>query len=95
MFSRPSSAPRSFRISTTSGLPSQTVLPSSCGGSSPAAPSAVEETAGGIHRAVDRQSVLLAGDVVFLAVAGGGVDCAGALLQRDVVGKDAERIAVR
>ena len=31
--------------------------------------------------------------VVFLAVAGGGVDRAGALLERDVIGQDAERIA--
>ena len=37
---------------------------------------------------------LLADDVVFLAVAGRGVDRAGALLQRDVVGQDAERIAL-
>ena len=35
---------------------------------------------------------LRADDVVFLAVAGSGVDRAGALLQRDVIGQDAERV---
>ena len=37
---------------------------------------------------------LRADDVVLLAVAGRGVDGAGALLQRDVVGQNAERIAL-
>ncbi len=34
-------------------------------------------------------------DVVFLAVPGRGVDGAGALFQRDVVGQDAQRIALQ
>ena len=33
-------------------------------------------------------------DVIFLAVAGRGVDGAGALFERDVIGQDAERIAL-
>ena len=33
-------------------------------------------------------------DEVFLAVAGRGVDGAGALFERDVIGQDAERIAI-
>ncbi len=37
----------------------------------------------------------LADDVVFLAVAGRGVDGAGALFEGDVVGQDAERIALQ
>ena len=54
----------------------------------------IEEAAGGIDGAVDRQTVLHADDVIFLAVARGGVDGAGALLERDVVGHHAERRAV-
>ena len=53
----------------------------------------VIEAAGGIDRAVGLDAVLPADDVVFLAVAGGGVDGAGALFERDVVGQDAEGIA--
>ena len=48
-----------------------------------------------IHRAIDRDAVALADHVVFLAVAGSGVDGAGALFQRDVVGQNAERIALQ
>ena len=51
------------------------------------------EAARGIHRAIGFDAVLAADDVVFLAVSGGGVDRAGALFQRDVIGQDAERIA--
>ncbi len=54
----------------------------------------VIEAAGGIHRAVGGDAVLAADDVVFLAVAGRGVDGAGALFERDVIGQDAERIAL-
>ena len=50
----------------------------------------MEEAAAGVDGAVDGQAVLHAGDVVFLAVAGGGVDRAGALLERDVVLDNAE-----
>ena len=55
----------------------------------------VIEAARGIHRAVGRDAVLPADHVVFLAVAGRGVDRAGALLERDVIGQDAERIALQ
>ena len=54
----------------------------------------VIEAAGGIHGAVGGDAVLAADDVIFLAVAGGGVDGAGALLEGDVIGEDAERIAI-
>ena len=54
----------------------------------------LKDTAGGIDRAVDRKAVALADDEVFLAMAGRRVDRAGALLERDVIAQDAERIAV-
>ena len=54
----------------------------------------VIEAAGGIDRAEGRDAVLAADDVVFLSVAGGGVDGAGALFERDVIGEDAEGIAI-
>ena len=52
------------------------------------------ETAGGIHRAECGDAVLTADCIILLAVTGRGVDGAGALLQSDVIGKDAERIAI-
>ncbi len=54
----------------------------------------VIEAAGGIDGAECGDAVLAADDVVLLAVAGGGVDRAGALLEGDVIGEDAERIAI-
>src|SRR5208283_356422 len=50
----------------------------------------VEETAGRVNWAVYGQPVSLAAHKVFLAMAGGRVDRAGALLQRDVVRQDAD-----
>jgi hypothetical protein len=55
----------------------------------------VKEAARGVHRAVDFDAVLPADDVIFLAVSGRGVDRAGALFERDVIGQDAERIALQ
>ena len=78
----------------TMGLASQTVLPISSSGRRAGGAFGVIEAAGGIHRAVDFDAVLPADDVVFLAVAGSGVDGAGALFERDVIGQDAERIAL-
>ena len=60
----------------------------------PSKPCGIEEPAGGIDRAIDRQAVLHADDIVFLAMAGSGVDGAGSLLQRDVIGDHAERSAI-
>ena len=54
----------------------------------------VIEAAGGIDRAEGGDAVLAADGVVLLSVAGRGVDGAGALLESDVIGQDAERIAV-
>ena len=54
----------------------------------------MKEAAGGIDRAEGGDAVLPADGVVFLAVAGRGVDGAGALFERDVIGEDAERIAI-
>ena len=78
----------------TMGLASQTVLPIISSGSVPDGAFGVIEAAGGIDRAIDGEAVLAADDVVLLAVSGRGVDCAGALLERDVIGEDAERIAI-
>ena len=64
-------------------------------GQAPAAPSAWIEAAGGIDGAIDGDAVLLADDVIFLAVAGSGVDGAGALFERDVIAEDAERNRAR
>ncbi len=78
----------------TMGLASQTVLPMSSSGSSPGGAFGVIEAAGGIHRAVDLDAVLAADYVIFLPVPGSGMDRAGALFQRDVIGQNAERIAL-
>ena len=88
-----SSAPCCFRISMTIGFASQTVLPISSSGRRAVGAFGVEEAARRIDRAVGIDAVFAADHVVFLAVAGRGVDGAGALLQRDVIGQDAERIA--
>ena len=77
------------------GLASQTVLPISSSGSRPGGAFGVEEAARGVHRAVGLDAVLPRHHVVFVAVAGRGVDGAGALLERDVVGQNAERIALQ
>ena len=77
----------------TIGLASQTVLPMQLLGQCARCAFGMEEAAGGIHGTVGRDAVLLADDVIFLAVAGRGVDRAGALFERHVVGQDAERIA--
>ena len=53
----------------------------------------VEEMAAGSDGRVDLEPVLHAGREVVAAVARGGVHRAGALLERDVVGQHAERIA--
>jgi hypothetical protein len=50
----------------------------------------VVKAAGAIDGAIDLDAVLHADDVVLLAVAGGGVDGAGALFEGDVIGEDAE-----
>jgi hypothetical protein len=50
----------------------------------------VEKTAAGIHGAEDFDTVLAADDVVFLAVAGRGMNGAGALFEGDVIGENAE-----
>ncbi len=63
-------------------------------GSAPRSAFGVEEAPGGIHRAIDRQPVLHADDVIFLAVAGRRMNRAGALFQRHVIAEDPERIAV-
>jgi hypothetical protein len=55
----------------------------------------VKEAARGVHRAIDFDAVLPADHVIFLAVPGRGVDRAGALFERDVIGQDAERIALQ
>ena len=54
----------------------------------------LEDAASGINRAIDRQAVALADDEIFLAVAGRGMDCAGALFESDVIADEAERIAI-
>ncbi len=51
------------------------------------------EAAVGQHRGIDVEAVGHAGVVVVLAVAGGGVHAAGALVEEDVVGVDQQRIA--
>ena len=80
-----SSAPCDFRISITSGLASQTVLPISSSGRRPAAPVGVKEPARRVHRAIDFDAVLPRAHVVFLAVSGRRVYRAGALFERYVI----------
>jgi len=53
-----------------------------------------EKAAGRIDRAIDRQAVLLADHVILLAMAGGGMDGAGALLERYVIAENTNRSAV-
>ena len=79
----------------TMGLASQTVLPINLFGQAAGGALGVIEAAGGIHRAIGLDAILAADDVIFLAVSGSGVDRAGALLERDVIGQDAERIALQ
>ena len=55
----------------------------------------VIEAPGRIDRAIDGQPVLDADFEILLTVAGSGVDRAGALLQRDVIAENAERIAIQ
>ena len=89
-----SSAPCSFRISMTIGIGFPDGLAEQFRGQMALGALRIEEAAGGIHRAIDLEAVLHADDVIFLAVSGRGVDRAGALLQRDVIAQDAERIAL-
>jgi hypothetical protein len=78
----------------TMGLASQTVLPMSSSGKPPAR--LRRDRSGRRHPPGNRfRGRTAADDVIFLAVAGRGVDRAGALLQRDVIGQDAERIALQ
>ena len=79
----------------TIGLASQTVLPISSSGRCPGAPSAWKKRPAASTGQIRRDAVLLPDRVVFLAVPRSGVDRAGALFQRHVVGQDAERIALQ
>ncbi len=54
----------------------------------------LEDAAGGIDGAIDRDAVTLADDEIFLAMAGCGVDGAGALFESDVIAVEAEGIAI-
>src|SRR6185295_981569 len=54
----------------------------------------VVKAAGAVHRTVGGDAVLPRHDVIFLPMPRRGVDGASSLLQRDVVGQDAQRIAV-
>ena len=54
----------------------------------------VKKAAGFVHRAINRDSVLTADLEIFMAVAGCCVDGASALLQRDVLGQNAERVTL-
>ena len=78
----------------TMGFASHTVLPMSSSGRRPGRAVGMKEAAGGVDRTVGLDAVMAAGDVVFLAVTGRGVDGAGALFERHIVGQDAERIAL-
>jgi hypothetical protein len=50
----------------------------------------LKEPARGVDRAIDREAILTGGLVVFLAVAGSGVDGAGAGFERDVLAQDSK-----
>ncbi len=55
----------------------------------------LEEAAGAVDWAIHWQPVLDADHVVFLAVSGSGVHCAGTLLKRYVLAKESHRIALQ
>ena len=50
--------------------------------------------AGSVDRAVGVDAVLAPNGIVLLSVTGSCVDCASSLLQRDMVGEDANGIAL-
>ena len=77
----------------TIGFASHTVLPMQFFGQHARRAFGLKEAAGGVDRTVGLDAVLPADDVVFLAVPGSGVDRAGALLERDVIAENADRIA--
>ena len=91
----PSSAPRSFRISMTSGIAFPDRLADELLWKRPAAPSGWKKRPRGVDRAIDGMPYCMPDDVVFLAVAGRRVNRAGALFERDVIGQDADGIALQ
>ena len=77
----------------TIGLPSQIVLPIIRADFARCA-FRLKEPPRGVHRAIHRQPVLHADDVILLAMPRCGMDRAGALFQRHVVAQNAHRITV-